>query len=202
MSGVPDEELNPYAVLQVEPGVDQKALRAAYRELARRHHPDVADHGEGKRHMVTLNQAWELVREPARRRATDRALAARGLIPHAPRPHARQPDVSAPSGSTPYQTPRWMQRNPHVQPVNPWAAGAAGPPPGRPSGSVLGFGVFKGWSLGEVIRFDPGYLEWLADRPEGLPYLTELKALRAGAMAEQGLKRPARAARRRRFGFG
>ena len=33
--------------------------------------------------------------------------------------------------------------------------GTAGPPPGRPSGSVLDFGRFKGWSLGEIARVDP-----------------------------------------------
>ena len=30
--------------------------------------------------------------------------------------------------------------------------GAAGPPPGRPSGTVLNFGRYAGWSLGEVAR--------------------------------------------------
>ena len=30
--------------------------------------------------------------------------------------------------------------------------GAAGPPPGRPSGSVLNFGRYSGWSLGEIAR--------------------------------------------------
>jgi hypothetical protein len=43
--------------------------------------------------------------------------------------------------------------------------GGAGRPPGRPSGSVLDFGRHIGWSLGEVARFDPGYLVWLAERP-------------------------------------
>jgi hypothetical protein len=128
-------------------------------------------------------------------------LEAMGLLPRQPGPVARgAPGFAAPGGSTPYQTPRWMQRNPTVQPVNPWAPGAAGPPPGRASGSVLNFGVFKGWSLGEVDRFDPGYLIWLAERPEGLPYLGELRALRA--QAEQAAKGPVRPKGRRRFGFG
>jgi curved DNA-binding protein CbpA len=200
MPGVLDDELNPYTVLQVDPRADQEAVRAAYRALARRYHPDVADPGGAHRHMVRLNRAWELVSEPARRRATDRDLAARGLLPRPARPDTREPGVAAPGGATPYQTPRWMQRNPTVQPVNPWAAGAAGPPPGRASGSILNFGVFKGWSLGEVSRHDPGYLIWLAERPEGLPYLAELQALRTHA--DQRAKPPGRPRGKRFFRSG
>jgi curved DNA-binding protein CbpA len=57
--------------------------------------------------------------------------------------------------------------------------GAAGPPPGRPSGSVLAFGRHLGWSLGEIARVDPGYLVWLAEKREGRPYLDEIDALLA-----------------------
>ena len=52
--------------------------------------------------------------------------------------------------------------------------GGAGPPPGRPSGSVLDFGRHVGWSLGEIARVDAGYLVWLADRSEGEPYRDEI----------------------------
>ncbi|HSL76868.1 MAG TPA: DnaJ domain-containing protein [Candidatus Limnocylindrales bacterium] len=57
--------------------------------------------------------------------------------------------------------------------------GGAGRPPGRPSGSVLDFGRHIGWSLGEIARVDPGYLVWLAERPEGEPYRAEIDALLA-----------------------
>ena len=52
--------------------------------------------------------------------------------------------------------------------------GAAGRPPGRPSGSVLDFGRHVGWSLGEIARVDPGYLVWLAERREGEQYREEI----------------------------
>jgi hypothetical protein len=60
--------------------------------------------------------------------------------------------------------------------------GAAGPPPGQPSGSVLNFGRYAGWSLGEVARADPDYLEWLDRMAIGRQYRDELDALlrRAG----------------------
>ena len=62
----------------------------------------------------------------------------------------------------------------------PDGTGAAGPPPGRPSGSVLGFGRHLGWSIGEIARADPGYLVWLEDHRQGRPYLEEIdRTLRA-----------------------
>jgi curved DNA-binding protein CbpA len=53
----------------------------------------------------------------------------------------------------------------------------AGPPPGRPTGSILNFGRYNGWSLGEIGRVDPGYLQWLDRIPIGRPYRGELDEL-------------------------
>ena len=69
---------------------------------------------------------------------------------------------------------------------NPDGTGAAGRPPGRPSGSVLNFGRHVGWSLGEIARVDPGYLVWLAERREGARYRAEIDAL----LARVGFQRP------------
>lgn len=55
--------------------------------------------------------------------------------------------------------------------------GAAGPPPGNPSGSVLNFGRYTGWSLGEIARYDPDFLEDLDRRPIGRRYADEIDAL-------------------------
>ena len=52
--------------------------------------------------------------------------------------------------------------------------GAAGPPPGRPSGMVLNFGRYAGWSLGEVARTDLEYVEWLDRAPIGRNYRQEI----------------------------
>ncbi len=60
--------------------------------------------------------------------------------------------------------------------------GAAGPPPGSPSGSILTFGRYAGWSLGEIARRDIEFLEWLDRMPIGRPHRDEIDALlrRAG----------------------
>ena len=97
-------------------------------------------------------------------------------------------------------------------PVGPPWTGCAGPPPGRPSGSVLDFGIFAGWSLGEIARTDPGYLEWLEERhnaPEDAsdasharPYLEEIDGLlrRMGLRRDTANTGKAQAAGRFRFG--
>ena len=60
---------------------------------------------------------------------------------------------------------------------SPDGLGAAGPPPGNPAGSVLNFGRFAGWSLGEIARRDVDYIEWLDRMPIGRPYRDELDAI-------------------------
>jgi curved DNA-binding protein CbpA len=70
--------------------------------------------------------------------------------------------------------------------------GAAGAPPGNPSGSVLNFGRFSGWSLGEIARTEIDYLEWLDRMPIGRTYQAEIDELlrargrRSSATADQG----------------
>jgi hypothetical protein len=55
--------------------------------------------------------------------------------------------------------------------------GAAGPPPGNPSGSIVSFGRYEGWTLGEIARTDLEYLEWLARMPIGRTWLPEIEDL-------------------------
>jgi curved DNA-binding protein CbpA len=76
--------------------------------------------------------------------------------------------------------------------------GAAGPPPGNPSGSVLNFGRFTGWSLGEIARTEIDYLEWLDRMPIGRTYQSEIDALlrargrRSSTSVDQGRGGPFR----------
>lgn len=73
--------------------------------------------------------------------------------------------------------------------AEPWT-GIAGPPPGRPSGSVLDFGIFAGWSLGEIATRDPGYLVWLSDHRQGRAYAAEIERI-LGPDRESGPVMPA-----------
>jgi curved DNA-binding protein CbpA len=75
--------------------------------------------------------------------------------------------------------------------------GAAGPPPGNPSGSVLNFGRYSGWSLGEIGRFDLEYIEWLDRMPIGRPYRDEID----GILRRAGRRRSAAADATQRRGL-
>jgi curved DNA-binding protein CbpA len=56
--------MDPYAVLGVRPGSADKEIAAAYRDAAKRWHPDRAGE-EGARRMAEINAAYELVRAAA-----------------------------------------------------------------------------------------------------------------------------------------
>jgi hypothetical protein len=80
------------------------------------------------------------------------------------------------------------------------AFAAAGPPPGDPSGSVLTFGRYAGWSLGEIARRDLEYVEWLDRMPIGRTYREEIDAIlrRAGRRRSAPAGEPERRGRFRR----
>jgi curved DNA-binding protein CbpA len=59
-----------YAVLGVAPSADPDVIRAAYRVLAQRHHPDRNAHTDGSA-MVRLNQAYAVLSCPKRRAEFD-----------------------------------------------------------------------------------------------------------------------------------
>jgi len=54
--------MDPYAVLGVRPGSGNKEIAAAYREAAKRWHPDLAGGDEAAARMAEINAAYDLVR--------------------------------------------------------------------------------------------------------------------------------------------
>jgi curved DNA-binding protein CbpA len=69
-----------YDVLGVERAATAEQIRRAYYEAARRHHPDMhagsSDDvlAEARRAMASVNAAWEVLGDPARRRVYDESL--------------------------------------------------------------------------------------------------------------------------------
>jgi curved DNA-binding protein CbpA len=202
MTGAP---IDAYKILQVDPEAEDEVIQAAYRRLAQKYHPDVSDPAaESSSRMAAINSAWETLRDPIRRRAYDRERrAAKRLVDGTPPAATRSHEPSSPSESVGARPTR-STTAPGGQPKRPpetissnWTTGrsnqgggydpdvmgakdgfaAAGRPPGQPSGSVLTFGRFAGWSLGEIAGRDLDYIEWLDRMPIGRPYRDEVDAI-------------------------
>jgi curved DNA-binding protein CbpA len=138
-----------YRTLQVDPGADVDVIQAAYRVLARRFHPDLAGDDVV---MKRLNAAWEVLGDKERRAAYDRTRA---------------------GGSAQAQAPI-VTSEPAVRAT---PADHAGPPMGRPFGTVLTYGRYEGWSLGQIALVDPGFLEWMRSVPGGRYLRPEIDAI-------------------------
>lgn len=64
-----------YQVLGVEPSADEKAIKAAYRRLARKYHPDVSREAGAEEKFKAVNEANEVLSDPAKRTQYDRVRA-------------------------------------------------------------------------------------------------------------------------------
>lgn len=133
------ERRDPYRILQVQPDADPDVVRAAYRVLARKAHPDASaplDEG-AERRMTDLNWAYAIVRDPV---ARDRWTSDR-------------------------------RRTPPPTPAEDPTHGASRGPLGADGAELrLDFGRYEGWTLGEVVRRDPDYLDWLRRHASGARY--------------------------------
>ena len=61
-----------YTILEVDSRADAEAIRAAYRSLARRYHPDAGD-GSSSEKFRQITEAYETLSDPQRRAAYDRS---------------------------------------------------------------------------------------------------------------------------------
>ena len=129
---------DPYRILQVQPGADPDVVKAAYRVLARKVHPDAGPMDPTtERKMTDLNWAYAIVRDPIRAQAWESE-------------HRR----AAPP--TPGQDPTH--------------GASRGPLDADGADLRLDFGRYEGWTLGEVVRRDPEYLDWLRRHASGARY--------------------------------
>lgn len=91
-----------YALLHLQPGCSEAEIRAAYRRLARRYHPDLNPSPDAAQCMAAINEAYAVLGNPARRRAYD---LARGRLPLTP---PRRATVTArPHGASGGRHPPW-----------------------------------------------------------------------------------------------
>ena len=140
------EQPDFYRVLQVDPDADQDVIRAAYRALAAKHHPDIGGQAE---QMAELNRAYAVLSDPVVRSTYDRrrralAAAAKAVATVNGRPSS----VPAVAG-------------------------------GSSTEILLDYGRYTGWSVAQIARHDPDFLEWFVRTPNGRRYHAEItRALR------------------------
>ena len=158
--------MDPYAILQVQPSAQTDVIRAAYRALAMKHHPDA---GGSAAMMAEINEAWATLRNPVLRRRYDREqsllrTAAAAAAPTPPAAPGRAQRAWTAPAAAPAATA--SERTFHA---------SAGPSqrPGR-DGRVLDFGRYAGWSILELSRSDPDYLLWLERTPIGRSFRGEI----------------------------
>jgi curved DNA-binding protein CbpA len=149
---VADPRRSYYKVLMLDPSADRDVISAVYRRLAQRYHPDRDASPEAARRMSEINEAYGVLKDPVRRLEYDRELQARQDRRSSDRLVYRPGDV---------------------------AFGEAGSPVGPPDGSVIDFGRYRGWTLGQIRRTDPDFLEWLMRAPAGRQYRREIETLLA-----------------------
>src|SRR5215510_14205835 len=65
-----------YDVLGVSPDAGADEIKRAYRQLARRYHPDISGDDRGAR-FLEVSRAYEVLNDPARRRSYDKELRLR-----------------------------------------------------------------------------------------------------------------------------
>jgi curved DNA-binding protein CbpA len=152
-----------YEVLQVHRRAELDVIRAAYRALARKHHPDFG--GDSAR-MVAINEAWRVLGDRDARAAYDAQVATS---------HNRR------------ETDR-----PTRAPITGYAPNVArnAPATGRDSGTIIDFGRYAGWSVGRLVDHDPDYLAWLARTPIGRRLAGEIETVLARRNGEAEALRP------------
>jgi curved DNA-binding protein CbpA len=154
-----------YQILMVDQTADDEIIGVVHRRLAQRHHPDVDPSPEARVRMLEINQAYDVLRNAERRARYDADLAARRDKRGTDRYVRRPTDTPAAAEAAAAKG----QTSPY---------GEAGPPPRGPvSGSVLDFGRYRGWSLGQIAVHDPDFLLWLERSAAGRQFRAEIGQL-------------------------
>lgn len=156
--------MDAYRILQVHPEAAQPVIRAAYRALAELYHPDVSRDASAGQRMSELNRAYALVRTPEDRARYDRAEQERRAALAAEQRKQAAPIPTGPGRDA--GTAVWSMTPPARR-----TQASAGP--------ELDFGRYVGWSLGDILRHDPSYLEWLRRHSGGVRYRREIDQLLA-----------------------
>ena len=185
--GMPKRD--PHEVLGLKPGAAATAIRAAWRKLAREHHPDLASKDPAAvraatRQMAETNAAYNALHSNGHLVGPARGRPAGPPEPKPSPPVTGRVDTSstfrarnATTGPQPRHAgqappgPERVDREPPraSTPTGPLRRGRlrrfrppAAPPLDVAQSTVIEFGKFHGHTLGEIAGFEPSYIDWLA----------------------------------------
>ena len=215
---------DPHDVLGVPRDASQATIKAAWRRLAREHHPDLATESPAAaqaatRRMAEINRAYEQLRVRAAEAAGHSTNGRRATWPprdKPTRPVTGRVDTSATfrprntttgpraarPGPPPLRVDR-LRREPlrASQPTGPTARRRQHNfrPPEPPSleaamAWVIAFGKFHGHSLAEIAVFEPSYIEWLARTISRDPDLVAAARVIKAELDARSMPRPRRTA--------
>jgi curved DNA-binding protein CbpA len=154
-----------YEILQIHPSALPEVVEAAYRVLAMLHHPDRnANRDDGW--MADLNWAYSVLHDPERRMAYDRERAAVAVPIAPPEPERERPSLR-----------ERIQRAAEEA--------VSGSETGNPAHAVIDFGRYAGMTLGQLVRVDPVYLEWLRRHSSGARYRHQIDAVLGAALSRR-----------------
>lgn len=99
-TGIKDMATNYYELLGVAPTADEKELRDAFRKISLENHPDINKHPDAKARMKSMSEAYDVLKDPEKRRAYDQRLAYNAQIspPAGVRDTARGPAGTTTNG--------------------------------------------------------------------------------------------------------
>ena len=155
-------EKNLYKVLQVDPEAEQDVIAAAYKALASKLDPNRDITGVAEFRMSELNRAYQVLADPSKRTAYDaeveRVAFAIGID--------GGPNGSFRGGSLAERVAQQGLADGDAQ-------------------LQIDFGRYTGYTLGELVRSDPEYLQWLSRHSSGIRYRGPILRLLARREAEK-----------------
>lgn len=145
------DEKDHYKLLQVDPGADLDVIKAAYKALARKLHPDDDFTGIQDYHLKELTRAFNILRDPAERKAYDLRRAYRMRWPMGP----GLDEVPEEAELTTHLAERVQAKMDEAE---------------TPDQRRLDFGRYTGQTLRDIANQDPDYLRWLARHSSGIRF--------------------------------